>query len=190
MHGAHTELFLPNLFATQHVSAVAAGLAAAHALNISPKDAAQSMRLMKPPKHSLMRVEGARGVTIIDDSFNTCPEQLESSLKSFSNLKSHGRKVVVVGDLDDLGPLAIEKHEEVGRQVAQVAPICIFVGDMMRNAQEAALKSGTGVDTHHFESAAEAADWLPEQLQEGDTVFVSGGKSMKMGSVVQKLRKN
>lgn len=188
VHGHHQEVFLPNLFAAQHVSAVAAAVAAAHGMGIAPKDALSGVRLLKPPKGTLSRVEGKNGTLIIDDSYDTCPEQMESSLKTFSTMKASGRKIVVVGDMDTLASFGIEKHEEVGRKVATLAPICIFVGDMMRHAQTAALTSGIHTDTHHFTSSSEAATWLPENIREGDMVFVSGGKSMKMGKITKSLK--
>lgn len=188
VHGIHSELFLPNMFAAQHVSAIAAAIAVAHGLGISVKDAIHGLRAMQPPKGNLSRVPGINGSSIIDDSANTCPEQLKSSLKSFATLQCTGKKIIVLGDMDNLASLEISCHEDVGKQASEIAPMIIFVGDMMRQAQEVALKSGNEVDTHHFENSSEAASWLPEYIREGDMVFVSGGKSMKMGKIVKQLR--
>ncbi len=188
LHGMHQEIFLPNLFAKQHISAVAAAIAVAHGMGISLKDAAQGLRLMKPPQGELSQEEGKNHSVIIDDSYNTCPEQLDSSLKTFSTMSCAGRKMLVLGDMDTLASFAIEKHEETGRHASEVAPITIFVGDMMRHAQNAALQSGAKIDTHHFHTSKEAASWLPEHVREGDMVFVSGGKSMQMRKVVASLK--
>jgi UDP-N-acetylmuramyl pentapeptide synthase len=89
--------------------------------------------------------------------------------------------------MDNLASLAISCHEQAGKQVSEIAPMIIFVGDLMRHAQEAVLKSVQKIDTHHFESSSEASTWLFEYIRESDMVFVSGGKSMKMGKVVKKM---
>ncbi len=187
LHGKHQEIFLPNLFAAQHVSAIAAGVAAAHGMGISLQDAIQGLQKVQPPNGTLSRMHTKRGWTILDDSYDTCPEQLESSLKSFSTLACSGRKIAVVGDMDNLSSFAIESHEAAGKQAATSAPIVVFVGDMMRQAQDAVLKSGMKADTHHFTYSTDAATWLPENVREGDMVFVSGGKSMKMGKIIKAL---
>lgn len=189
LHGVRHELFLPHLFAKQHVSAVAAAIAASHAMGISPAATIAGLRLLKAPQGEMSEEKSASGVIIIDDSYDTCPEQLESSLKTFSTMPCSGRKIVVLGDMDNLASFAIEKHEEAGRHATSIAPIVIFVGDMMRHAQNAALKSGSKADTHHFISSREAGSWLPEHVREGDMVFVSGGKSMRMNKVTASLKK-
>jgi UDP-N-acetylmuramoyl-tripeptide--D-alanyl-D-alanine ligase len=189
LHGKHHEVFLPHLFAKQHVSAIAASIAVAHGMGISPKDAMNGVRLMKPAQGTLARLEKKNGVVLIDDSYDTCPEQLESSLKTFATMKASGRKIIVMGDMDNLASFGIGAHEEAGRQSAAIAPIVIFIGDMMRHAQNAALQSGTKTDTHHFVSSSDAASWLPEQVREGDMVFVSGGKSMNMGKIITSLQR-
>ncbi|MDA1169002.1 MAG: Mur ligase family protein [bacterium] len=188
VHGVHEELFLPNLFAAQHVNAVAAAIAAAHGLGVSVKDAIHGLRTMQPPYGNLSRISGINGSSIIDDSINTCPEQLASSLKSFATLQCTGKKIIVLGDMDNLASLGISCHEDAGKQASEIAPMIIFIGDIMRHAQDAALKSGNNVDTHHFETSTEAAAWLPEYIREGDMVFISGGKSMSMGKIVKQLR--
>lgn len=187
VHGKSHELFLPHLFAKQHVSAVAAGIAASHGMGISPQDAVEGIRLVQPPTGRLSRREGVNSSILIDDSYDTCPAQLASSLKSFATLPCAGRKIIVLGDMDNLASFAPEAHEEAGRQAASIAPIAIFVGDLMLRAQGAAMQSGNKIDVHHFISSSEAAAWLPEHIQENDMVFVSGGKSMKMGKVAKVL---
>ncbi|MEK7500165.1 MAG: Mur ligase family protein [Patescibacteria group bacterium] len=187
VHGTQEEVFLPSLFAKQHVSAVAAAIATAHGMGVSVKDAIHGLRAIKPARGNLSRIPGINGSTIIDDSHDTCPEQLESSLKSFATLQGSGRKIIILGDMDNLASLGISCHEAVGTQASSIVSMIVFVGDMMRHGQDGALKSGNKVDTHHFETSSEAANWLPEYIREGDMVFVSGGKSMKMGKVVKRL---
>jgi UDP-N-acetylmuramyl pentapeptide synthase len=189
LHGVHQELFLPYMFARSHVYAVGAGLAAAHGINIQLSEAVESMRLIKTIKGHMSRLHGVRGSTIIDDSIHTVPEQLLASLTSVAKLPHAGRKIVVLGDMEGLGQFTTAQHQEVGTHAAVSAQIAVFVGDAMRQAQDTALKAGTGVDTHHFATSSEAAAWLSDNIREGDIVFVSGGKSMKMQRIVKKLRK-
>ena len=188
VHGTHHELFLPHLFAKQHVSAVAAGIAAAHGMGVGMQDAIQGLHTMKPHRSALSHGVGASGVQIIDDSYNTCPEQLESSVKSFATLSCAGKKILVLGDMDLLATFGPEKHEAVAKQAVAIAQLTLFVGPMMRRGQDSALAAGTQNDTHHFVSSEEAAAWLVEHVQKDDLVFVSGGKSMDMGKVVKRLK--
>jgi len=186
VHGKHEEIFLPKMFAKQHVQAVAGAIAVAHGLGIPVQDAMHGLRALKPMRGILSRVSGMNGSIVVDDSLRTCPEQLQSSLKSFATLTASGRKIIVLGDMDGLGVQAIRSHKEAGIQSTS-ANMIIFVGDMMRHAQEAVLQTGQKIDTHHFSTSSEAGAWLPEYIREGDMVFVSGGNSMNMGKVVKQL---
>lgn len=188
VHAVHYEVFLPHLFAKQHVSAIAAGIAAAHGMGIPVKDAIQGLGQISPQEGLLSRTQGVHNCLVIDDSNDTCPEQLESSLKTVATLTCSGRKIIVLGDMEGLGSYAIETHEEAGRQASAIAPIIVFVGDHMRRAQEAVLKSGNRIDTHHFWTSADAAKWVSEHVRENDVVFVSGGNHMEMKKIVKALQ--
>lgn len=188
LHNVRYEAHFPNLASKQHVSAALAGLAGAHAMAIDMHSAITAIRQLQPPRGSFSLSPGIKKSSMIDDSADACPEKLESSLKSFSTLRSDGRKFVVLGDMENLSQCAIKAHEELGKQAASVASIIIFVGDMMRHAQTAVLKSCKHIDTHHFTTSAEAAMWLPHHIRQGDVVYVSGGENMNMGKILEHLK--
>lgn len=189
LHDVHYEAHFPHLISKQHVAGALAGLAGAHAIGINMKDAIAAMRALQPPRGSFSLMQGINGSSVIDDSADACPEKLESSLKSFATLQSDIRKFVVLGDLENLSQYSIKAHEELGKQVSSVAPIIIFVGDMMRHAQAVALKTGIKVDTHHFKTSADAAAWLPDHIRQGDLIYISGGKSIQMENIIDRLTK-
>lgn len=189
LHGVHYEAHLPHLVSRQHVSGVLAGLAGAHAMGVDMHDAIAGVKQLTSPHGSFSIAHGLKGSIIIDDTADACPEKLESSLKSFSSMYKDTRKFVVLGDLDNLAQFAMKAHEELGKHAASVAPILIFVGDTMRHAQSAALKTGIKIDTHHFTTSADAAAWLPDHIRKDDIIYISGGKSMQMGKILRRLKK-
>lgn len=195
LHGVHYEAHLPHLVSRQHVSGVLAGLAGAHAMGVDMHDAIAGVKQLTPPHGSFSITHGIQDSIIIDDTADACPEKLESSLKTFSSMYKDTRKFVVLGDLDNLAQFAMKAHEELGKHAATlpgrqagVAPILIFVGDTMRHAQSAALKTGIKVDTHHFTTSADAAAWLPDHIRKDDIVYVSGGKSSEMAKIIERLK--
>ncbi len=188
VHNVHYEAHFPHLVSRQHVAGMLAGIAGAHAMGVDIQDAITGLRNLTPPHGSFLMLSGIKGSRVIDDTADACPEKLESSLKSFATLPCVSRKFVVLADLDNLSQYAIKMHEELGRQAATVAPIIIFVGDMMRHAQAAALKTGTVIDTHHFTTSADAAAWLPDHIRQNDLVYIAGGKSMEMENLIERLR--
>ncbi|MGH7331722.1 MAG: UDP-N-acetylmuramoyl-tripeptide--D-alanyl-D-alanine ligase, partial [Candidatus Rokuibacteriota bacterium] len=62
----------------------------------------------------------ARGVRILDDTYNANPVSVRAALETVTARRGPGRLVVVLGDMLELGALADEAHREVGRLVAAV----------------------------------------------------------------------
>ncbi|OGY31027.1 MAG: hypothetical protein A3C02_02255 [Candidatus Andersenbacteria bacterium RIFCSPHIGHO2_02_FULL_45_11] len=187
VHNVRYEAHFPHLVSKQHVAGMLAGIAGAHAMGIDIQDAIAGLRNLTPPHGSFSTLPGIKSSRVIDDTADVCPEKLGSSLKSFSLFDPDSRKFIVLGDMDNLSQYAIKSHEELGKQAATVAPILIFVGDMMRHAQAAALKTGTKIDTHHFVTSADAAAWLPDHIRQNDVVYITGGKNMEMAKIVKAL---
>ncbi len=188
LHNVHYEAHVSHIISKQHVAAVLAGLAGAHAMGVDMHDAIAGLQQLKAPNGSFSIHAGMKASSVIDDTADACPEKLESSLKSFATLRTQTRKFVILGDLDNLSQCSLKTHEELGRQAAGVAPILIFIGDTMRHAQNAALKSGATIDTHHFPTSADAAAWLPDHIRKDDLIYISGGKSMEIEKILQRLK--
>ena len=186
-HGVRYEVFLQHLFAKQHLYGVLAGIATAHGLGVSVQDAIAGIKHMHPPAGSFSLPNGSQGPSIIDDTGGQSPESMESSLKSFTVFPSSGKKIAVLGDIENLASYSIHAHEKIGILAAHSAQIIAFVGDAMRHAQAAALKTGLPIDTHHFIDSTEAAVWLADHSKQGDAIYVGGGKQMNMKKVIQKL---
>lgn len=187
LHDVHYEVYFPHLFVRQHVQGVLAGLAGAHAMGIDMHKAIAAVQQLQPPRGSFSISPGITGSSIIDDTADVCPEKLESSLKSLASYTKDARTFIILGDIDNLGDISVRAHETLGKQAASAGNILIFVGNMMRHAQAAALKTGGTVDTHHFAASDDAARWLPQHIRTGDIVYIAGGKNSEIEIVVEKL---
>lgn len=185
--GTGYELFAPNIFAKQHIYGLLAGLAAAHGLGIHLKDAVAGLSHVQAARGVLQKRAGIRGAVLIDDTAALCPERLASSLKTFASLPCQGRKIAVLGDMENLGSQTVQAHAQAAADAASAAQIIIFIGEHMRHAQKEVSKSEHAIDTHHFVASAEAAPWLAEHVREHDLIYIAGGEQMNMQEVVQAL---
>lgn len=188
LHGMQYECNFPHLRVREHVEGVLAGLAGAHAMGIDTQVALDAMKQVAPPRGCFSSSVGVSGATIIDDTAHVCPEKVESSLKSFAGIQHTGRKVIVLGDIDNLSHHSVRMHEALGTQAASAGQLLVFIGEHMRHAQSAALKTSNYIDTNHFQTTADAAAWLPGYIRSNDLIYISGGKSMEMGKIVERLK--
>src|SRR5207245_2522026 len=92
------------------------------------------------------------GVRILDDTYNANPVSVRSALETAAARRAagpSGRLVVVLGDMLELGPIAEEAHQEMGRAVAAAgADEFVGVGRLARLAVEAARAAGLAA-AHH-----------------------------------------
>jgi len=114
-------------------------------------------------------------VTLINDAYNANPTSMRASLETLSQIEWTGRKIVVLGDMRELGAHAERAHKELMTLAASLAPSRLFtVGDAFGRACENA--SGTEC----FTDAASAASVVAERMQPDDLVLLKGSRSMKL----------
>ena len=132
-------------------------------------------------------VEQMGGVTLLDDSYNANPVSLAAGLATLAKLPA-GRRVVILGDMLELGPDEIAIHRGIADWPAlddiAVVHAC---GPRMRHMFDALPPARRGLWS---ETAAELCDRAAELVQDGDVVFVKGSKFSRVASVVDAIRKS
>jgi UDP-N-acetylmuramoyl-tripeptide--D-alanyl-D-alanine ligase len=116
------------------------------------------------------------GVTVIDDSYNANPESVRAALKTLKLFS--GRRVVVLGDMLELGPSSDYWHRVLGEEVRRMADLSVFVG-------KEAKGYGAG---YYFETPAQAQVFLRNNLLPGDVVLLKGSRAMEMEKLAEALR--
>lgn len=137
------------------------------------------------------RVVRLRGsVHVYDDCYNANPVAMKHALRVLGDAVpavEGGRKIVVVGDMLELGNEEVEAHRDLGKALdASDAAMVIGVGELSRKAiAEVATR-----ETHHFENADSAAAFLTGQVQDGDLILVKGSRGIALEKVVAALQKS
>ena len=62
-------------------------------------------------------VKKSKKITLIDDSYNSNPISLKSSLDFLSEYKNNSKKIAVIGDMLELGKFSKKKHEDIGKYI-------------------------------------------------------------------------
>jgi UDP-N-acetylmuramoyl-tripeptide--D-alanyl-D-alanine ligase len=160
-----------------------AAAAAATALGISPKDISAGLETMHGVGGRLEQVTGLHGATIIDDTYNANPASLRAAMDVLASLA--GTRILVLGDMAELGEQAEDLHAEAGRQAHACGIDHLYtLGDYSRAAAQAFGQGG-----QHFSSAEELIEGLRNRLDEHTAVLVKGSRAMHMEDVVKALLK-
>jgi UDP-N-acetylmuramoyl-tripeptide--D-alanyl-D-alanine ligase len=158
-----------------------AACAAAHALEIPPQAMQDGLNHFTGVAGRLQRRPGVAGSVVIDDSYNANPESMKAALKVLA--ARSGRKVLVMGDMGELGEDAEAMHAEVGA-FAKDAGIdaLLALGELARHAVQAFGKGG-----EHFTDLASLQKAARAAASSGTTLLVKGSRFMQMERVSDAL---
>lgn len=123
-------------------------------------------------------LEGIRGSTIIDDSYNSNPTSAIAALKTISKIEAK-RKILVLGNMNELGKLEERGHRIVGEYAANVGNILITVGDKAKEylADEAIKKGFPESQIHSFKNSVDAGKFLKSFIEKGDLILLKGSQN-------------
>jgi UDP-N-acetylmuramoyl-tripeptide--D-alanyl-D-alanine ligase len=141
-----------------------------------------------PGRGRVHRLE--RGMLLVDDSYNCSPAALASILETLRLSHADGRKVLVMGDMLELGRVEGALHREAGKRAAAAGvELLVAVGPLSRSAVETARRAGVP-EVHHHADSEKAAESLGEFLKDGDLIVVKGSRAMHLERVVGALTAN
>ncbi len=123
-------------------------------------------------------------VTLLDDTYNANPASMVAALDLIAEMD--GRRVALLGDMRELGPLSDESHDAIGRRAAQTLDVLYTVGDLAGRISESARAAGLA-NAEHLESKDLAVARLSDELQPGDVLLVKGSRALELETVVEAL---
>lgn len=124
-------------------------------------------------------------VTFILDCYNSNPESLRSGLRSFSRLPKSARKILVLGDMLELGPLEAEYHHQAGMELKSIQfDFALFVGPLSRLMLQGAKDVGVPPNRLlHFESVRADASAIASYFRPGDLVYLKASRGIGLEGV-------
>lgn len=172
-----------NTCARHNIHNALMAISIARIFGITYSDIAKRLSTFDFPMGRLKVVK--RNKTIfIDDTYNSNPLSFKQALGTLSDFKINGRKIVIMGDMLELGSSQETLHEHAGRAVADVCDIFITVGELSRLSAYAARAYGMN-NVFSCKSSQEAREILFNKILPGrdDLVLVKGSRRMKMEEV-------
>lgn len=130
-----------------------------------------------------MRLQEVRcgSVRVLNDAYNANPASVAAAAAVLADVTTT-RRVMILGDMRELGSAGEDLHRQLGLQLAGVTDLLIGIGPLGRLLAEAAAQAGAA--TAAFDSTEAAAPAVPDLLRDGDVVLIKGSRAMGMERLV------
>jgi UDP-N-acetylmuramoyl-tripeptide--D-alanyl-D-alanine ligase len=191
---------LPGEAAAIDLCAAIAAQEAASGLELDPAQIEAALATVRlDGRAALRKLPG--DVLVLDDTYNANPASMRASLATLAEIAGASRRrVVVVGEMKELGPVAEAEHDALGDAIADAigsgraggaglatAALAIGCGGLVDRALERA--AARGVPVVRARNTEEAASEAASRLRPGDAVLVKASRSVGAERVVAALAK-
>jgi UDP-N-acetylmuramoyl-tripeptide--D-alanyl-D-alanine ligase len=186
--GATIPVYLRGALGPYHANAAAAAACVGIIFGATLQDVARAMDAYQPPASAVRLVPGIKDTLLIDDTYDA---HLLSAIAGLELLSAYPakRRIVVLGDLVDLGSRTMEVHERLGTIVKNHADVLVAVGTRAGITAESALKAKMAKkNVITFARADEAAPEVQGMLKKGDVVLLTGARVMRLDAVIDEVR--
>ena len=135
----------------------------------------------KPPK-GRCKVLTYNSITIIDDTYNANLESCVAAIDYLMAFTGSGRKILVLGDMLELGVASTQQHEKLGSKCSEANLDAVFtIGKETMSTQS--VINGIPINLHYHNSD-DLISSLKSQLKDNDKVLFKGSRGMKMEKII------
>jgi UDP-N-acetylmuramoyl-tripeptide--D-alanyl-D-alanine ligase len=122
-------------------------------------------------------------IRVINDCYNSNPKALEAMVDALATMAAK-RRIVVAGEMLELGPAGEEMHRQAGQHIAE-KKIDVLVG--VRGLAQAAVEGArqAGARAEFVASPEEAGEWLAREARDGDVVLLKASRGVKLEKALE-----
>ncbi|HEX4039294.1 MAG TPA: UDP-N-acetylmuramoyl-tripeptide--D-alanyl-D-alanine ligase [Acidobacteriaceae bacterium] len=126
-----------------------------------------------------------RGATVINDSYNSNPAALNSMIAALRQVPA-SRRILVAGEMLELGPNAPALHAASGKAAAQAGiNVVLGVRGLACHLVQSARQGGA--EALFLETPQQAGAWLAEHLRPGDAVLLKASRGVRLERALEAL---
>ncbi|MGH9521450.1 MAG: UDP-N-acetylmuramoyl-tripeptide--D-alanyl-D-alanine ligase [Terriglobales bacterium] len=124
------------------------------------------------------------GATVINDSYNSNPKALDSVVDALAGMPAKGRRIVVAGEMLELGPATDDLHRRSGEHMAE-RKIDVLIGVRGAARQMVEAASAKGMRTEFVDTPEQAGEWLAREIRPGDLVLLKASRGVRLEKAIE-----
>jgi len=141
-----------------------------------------------PPAKMRLQFWEANGVRVLNDCYNANADSTVAALETLCGLPLQGRRVAVLGDMNELGAHSVAAHTEVGRRAAELGIGQLFAVGKMAPVMAKAARAAGLTRVIEFADVEAAAAVLKNFLKTGDVVLLKASRASRLERIAELLK--
>lgn len=170
-----------NLLGVQNIYSALAAAAVGFINNLTLSQIKTGLEKIKPLPFRMNLLKLPNGSYLIDDSYNSNPLATKTAIEAVERLKTSGKKIAVLGEMKELGDLALNGHREVGKTLADHNfNVLITIGELTKYISDEASKFNHDLKIYQAQNVEQIIKILEKILKKGDIVLLKGSRFTHM----------
>lgn len=177
------QLYQLPLLGKHHAKNAGYAIVLAGKLGISSEFISKGLTEIKSTTMRFERIKGKNGVTLINDAYNASPTSMVAAIEVLSQLEGYENKIVVLGDMYELGEDEKLFHQQVGESITDTIDQVCTIGELAREISQATR----GIESQHFSDKESLISYLSKRLSSQTIILVKASRGMKLETVIESL---
>ncbi len=172
-----------------NVANALAAAACAMALGMGLKAIKAGLESFHPVDGRLVQKKSMWGFKVLDDTYNANPLSVAAGVQALVELAGMRRKILVLGDMAELGERSAKLHHETGKMAGKAGcDVVLAYGQYASQVVSGALAAGVQEENAQaFENILDLVETAFELIEDNDVVLVKGSRATRMERVVAAL---
>ncbi|WP_047154946.1 UDP-N-acetylmuramoyl-tripeptide--D-alanyl-D-alanine ligase [Aneurinibacillus tyrosinisolvens] len=173
------------LFGDYNVANALPGIFIASHLGLTHEEIKERLATLEISSMRFEKINGRDGLLIINDAYNASPSSMTASVETFLSIYPDRKKVIVLGDMFELGTESEAYHQNVGTALKGFEKnfALVTVGKEAKH-----ISDTYGRNAVHFESKEEAADYLKQFCSGNYGMLFKASRGMKLETMIDELK--
>ncbi|HBI03708.1 MAG TPA: UDP-N-acetylmuramoyl-tripeptide--D-alanyl-D-alanine ligase [Paenibacillaceae bacterium] len=172
------------LYGEHNISNTLPGIFIALHLGITPEQIKERLEGLEISAMRFQQIQGVNGLLIINDAYNASPTSMKASVSTFLTVFKDRDKVIILGDMFELGEQSDAYHREVGEALNEMDGDfkLVTIGNLSKEISDAYFG-----ESIHFLTKDEALEYLNQFKSKEYAILLKASRGMKLETLLDKL---
>ncbi|KAB8129863.1 UDP-N-acetylmuramoyl-tripeptide--D-alanyl-D-alanine ligase [Gracilibacillus oryzae] len=163
-------------------------IAIANYLNVPDRTIQQQLESLRITAMRMETHQGVNGALIINDAYNASPTSMRAAIDLVAQLNNFSKKILVLGDMLELGSREVAFHQEVGHFIAEHDVQYVFTyGELGKQIAIGVMEQNSSIDVRSFADKKEITEVIQSLLDEQTVLLLKASRGMKLEEVLEGL---